>query len=144
MPSAVAENRFCDFLDIAFADAVTTGEVGKRTSQAWSDAVGANLSRDGLIGNDATTRASAGVGLIFGNLHRDRRQFNGLKSFRFRIVRPWLGGQRGMAARAFSGHEPLYVCDPIRRQHLFQMGGMIGLAAALPFRFLLFDGLGRA
>src|ERR1700678_793706 len=49
-----------------------------------------------------------------------------------------------MAVGALGGQELLGVGDAFWGQQLFQMGRMIGLAAALAFGFLLLDGLGGA
>ncbi len=139
-----AEDRLRDFLDAALAKALSAGEIRQRRRQPRPDAVGPNHRGDRRLRHGATARAGAGMGLIFGNLHGDRRQLDGLKTLRLRVAGPRRVRQRGLAVRASVGHEMLRARDALGRQQLFQMRRMLGLAAAAAFGFLLFDGLVRA
>src|SRR5258707_15731444 len=98
----------------------------------------------GPLVNAKAARAGAGMGLLFGSRHRDRRQLDGLKPLRLRVVGPRRARQRGLAARALVRHEMLGARNALGRQQLFQMRRMMGLAAAPAFGFLLFDRLIRA
>jgi hypothetical protein len=135
-----AKNDVGNFLDAAFTDAVTAREVRQRAGQAWPDAVGANRGRYRRVGHDATARTGAAVSLRFGNLHRDRRQFDSLEAFGLWVVRPGLRRQRGMAACALVGHEVLDTCDPLGRQQLLEVRRMVRLSAAATFGLFLMNG----
>ncbi len=85
-----AEYGLDDFLGATYADAVAAGEIGERRCQTRSNAVSANLGGNGGVRHMPTTGTGAGMGLIFHDLQRDRRNLDGLKSLRLRISGPRL------------------------------------------------------
>jgi len=112
------EHGLGNLLNATFADAVAARKVRQRRRQAWPDTVGANLGGYGRMGDLATTRTSAGVGLIFGNFGHHGWQFNGLKAFRLGIVRSSFTRQRSMALSALVRQEMLGAADTLRWQQL--------------------------
>ena len=136
-----AEDRLGNFLDAPFADALSAAQIRQCPGQTRAEAVSANRGGDSRLRDFAAASASAGMGLVLGDLRRDLRQLSGLKTLGCGIVRTGLARQVGVTMRTFVGDEMLGARHLLRRQQLFQMGRMIGLAAALALGFLLDDGL---
>src|SRR5207249_8361850 len=139
-----AENGLRDFFDAAFANALTACEVRECRRQTRPNTVGANVGGNRGLRHLAATRTGASLGLIFVDLNRDRRQFNGLKAFRFRIVRRGRAWQRRVTVGAFVGYEMRRVRHTFGRQQLLQMRWMIGLSAAFALGLFLADRLSSA
>ena len=90
-------------LDVALAQTQIAGQIGQDGGQPFADAVLTNLGRDGRVVDSAAAGAGAGVALVLGDFHHDRRQFDALETRNFPIVGPRFGWQGRVTTRACRG-----------------------------------------
>ncbi len=82
------KHSLLSFFDTPFSQTMAAREVRQRGCQSGSDTMGANVGRNGCMGDFAAVQTGAAMSLIFGNFHRDGRKLDTLKALRFGIFRP--------------------------------------------------------